>query len=567
MPYFREHIRRVQSAVDPSSQTTTIADWVTKNTRIAGKPFSFVDHEYQEYLMVLADPLVYIKKSSQIGISQATVHWLLGYLMMNPGVGAIYTLPTAGFAQKFGATRVGPVIDSSPALSDALDPNLSSSSTRRFKNDSILTMAGASKGSQAISTPASCIVGDEIDFMEDDSILSAFASRLTHALNPIERYFSTPTFSGFGVDYGFASSKQHVQLQQCCHCNHYFEPSYWDDIVLPGFKGSLHEINFFTKDKLDKFNLDTAYIACPKCRRPINQDIKYRKFVVKNPESQSRVTGLHLTPFCSPKYMPPGRMILTSTKYKNRRDFYNNGLGETHSDAASGFTEEEVRLLFTQDVSYPDRPAYQVLGMDLGGTCAVMTAFPAANGHLRVTHVDWMPLHSMKTEFPKKLAANRVISSVCDGLPYTDAVKTLQDQSHTLFAALKTNAKGLDLYTVREIEDDEERATYGIRQLNFKRDALLDFVMLMVRNGQISFAPSTWEHRDKIIEQLCDMKRVEEVDMKGEKKFTWKKSPKGRDHVHHALMFMVLANFIKGISTPTPALTTLASKFKVTSNV
>jgi hypothetical protein len=69
------------------------------------------------------------------------------------------------------------------------------------------------------------------------------------------------------------------------------------------------------------------------------------------------------------------------------------------------------------------------------------------------------------------------------------------------------------------------------------------------------------------VTELTDMKRVEETDMKGDKKFVWRKSQAGRDHVHHALMFLILANFIKGISSPAPALTTLASKFKVTSNV
>jgi len=565
--YFREHIRRVKSAVDPSSQTVTIADWVTKNTFIGGKPFSFKDHEYQEYLMNLADPVVYIKKSSQIGISETACRWLLGYLMMNPGAGAIYVLPTAGFAQKFGATRIGPVIDNSPVLSDAADPNLSSSSVRRFKNDSMLSLTGASKGSMAISVPCACLVGDEIDYMEDDTILSAFTSRLTHTENPIERYFSTPTFKNFGVDAGFAASRQHVQMQKCCHCNHYFEPNYWDDVKLPGFKGSLHEISFHTKHLLDKLNLDNAFLACPKCGRKVDQSVKYRRFVVKNNDSQSRITGLHLTPFAAPKFMSPGRLILTSTKYKRKLDFYNSGLGETHSDAESGFTEEEVNELFTQDVSYPDKPHAAVLGCDLGGTCSIVVGFPAPNGHIRITHVDWMPLHQMKTEFVKKLATHRVISSVTDGLPYTDLVKTMQDQSHTLFAALKTNAKGLDLYTVRAIEDNEERATYGIRQLNYKRDALLDFVMLMVRNKQISFAPSVWEHRQRIVEELTDLKRVEETDMKGEKKFVWKKSPAGKDHLHHSIAFLVLANFIKGVSTPQPSFSTLISKFKVTSQI
>jgi hypothetical protein len=565
--FFREHIRRIRSSLDPANQVNTIADWIVKNTTINGKPFSFVDHEYQQYIVNLDNPVIYVQKSSQIGISQLISHWMLGYLMMNPGEGCIYILPTSGFATRFGATRIGPVIEGSPALKEAMDPNLDSASVRRFKSGATLYMSGASKDSHALSVPASLIIGDELDAMEAPEVLSVYASRLTHTLKPMERYFSTPSFKNFGVNAGVSTSKQHIQLQKCCHCGHEFEPDYFNDVILPGFKGSLHEINYFTRAVLDKHDLSKAFLACPKCRKKVDQDIKYRRFVVKNPDSQSNVTGIFLTPWCSPLYMPPSRIIETSTKYKNKRHFYNQCLGLTYSDEESGFTEQEINELFTQDVNYPEKPSHTVLGCDLGGTCSTVLGYPAPNGHLRVTHVDWMPLHSMKSEFPKKLTQHRVISSVADALPFTDLIRTMQEQSHSLFAALKSSAKGMALYDIRAIEDDETRATFGVRSISYKRDACLDFLMLMIRNKQISFAPSTWGHRDRIVTELTDMKRVEETDMKGDKKFVWRKSQAGRDHVHHALMFLILANFIKGISSPAPALTTLASKFKVTSNV
>ncbi len=565
--FFREHIRRIRSAINPANQVNTIADWMTTNTFIEGKLMSFKDHEYQEYLANLDKPVIYIQKSSQVGLSQFINHWLLGYLMMNPGHGAIYVLHTARFSNSFGATRTGPIIESSPVLKAALDPNVGSASVRRFRNGSILYMVGASKGSQAISMPASVVIGDEIDAYEDDTILSVFASRLTHALKPLERYFSTPSFNDFGVNAGFNNSKQHVQLQKCFRCNHEFEPSYWDDVKLPKFKGHLREINYFTREKLDKYDLSTAYLSCPKCNKSVDQDIKYRRFVVKNPNSQSRITGVHITPFCSPLYMPPSKLILTSTKYKNRGDFYNQALGETYSDASSGLTEDEVQEMFVQDVNYPINPPVTVLGCDLGGSCAIIIGYPSPNGHIRIVDVDWIPLHQMKQEFVKKLASYKVISSVCDGLPYTDLVRVLQDQSHTLFAALTTTTKSMDLYTLKSVEEDENRATFGVRQLKYKRDSLLDFVMMMVRNKQISFAPTTWKFRNRIKEELCDMKRVSVTDQNDEKKFVWKKTQRGNDHIHHALAFLILANFIKGVSSPAPSLPTLITKFKVAPNI
>jgi hypothetical protein len=557
----QEFIRRVKNAVNPG-QTLDLVRWIPENTLIKGQPFSFTDHEYQKYLLQLTESVIYVKKCSQIGVSEIIVRWLLAYLTTRRGVNAIYTLPTARFADRFSATRIEPVIESSPVLKAAVDPTLFSASVRRFVTECMLFMQGASKTSQAISVPAEVIVGDEIDFMEDDSILSSFTSRLSHALDPQERYFSTPTFEGFGVDFGYQKARRHVQLQKCQRCNHQFLPRYYDHVKLPGFTGSLHEFSYLTRDLLDDYDTTKAYLECPKCKRAVDQDIKYREFVVENSESKALAAGLALTPFCAPRHMPPGRIIVTSTKYKKKRDFINFCLGETYTDADSGLLRDELAPLFTSDVRFPEHPPYQVLGADLGGTCAMIRAYPAPNGHLRVTKVDWVPLHKMREEFPKALATGRVISAVIDALPYSDLVKALQDACPSLFAALKSNAKGMELYNVREVEDDEEKATYGIRQLNYKRNALLDFVMLMLRGGQISFAPSCFDDQEKIIDQLTDMRRVEEINKKGEKEFVWRKSPKGYDHTHHALMFMVLANFIKGIQGGSAPLPSLIAKFK-----
>ena len=569
------HLNRLDSMVNPSSGDTTIEGWITTKTFIKGKPFSFVDHEYQQFILSLQAQVLYIQKPSQIGISELQVRWILAFLALHQGVNSIYCLPSAKFSEKFSQTRVTPVIQSSPFLSASLHADLDSAAVKRFMNDSMIFFQGASKSSQAISVPCDLLVADELNFMQDPSIVTAFASRLTHSSYALERYFSTPTFAKHGVSQGVSKARRYHELQKCQHCNHWFQPDYFKDVKLPGFNAglalgkkerSLHEITFLTKEILDKFEIDSAYLACPKCRRPVDQSIINREFVAENPDSTAESVGVLLTPFCAPKHMPPAKMIRTSTKYKARSDFYNNCLGLPYDDESSGLTREELLELFVPDINYPDHPPFQISGTDLGGTCAHMTAFPAPNGHIRIMTAELIPLHQMRTRFPQSLAENMVLSSVMDGLPYTDLVSGLQGSVPTLWACLKTDSKATtELYSIREQEEDETRATYGLRQLTFRRNLLFDFLVAMIRAKQISFypSPSMMRQQETIISHLTDMKRLQITNKYGEEEFSWVKSSDGQDHFFHALAFLILANFIKGLAGGLPAMPFLIQKMRI----
>lgn len=566
------HLNRLDSMVNPSSGDTTIEGWITSKTFIKGEPFSFVDHEYQQFILSLKAQVMYIQKSSQIGISELQVRWVLAFLALHRGVNSIYCLPSAKFSEKFSQTRVTPVIQGSPFLTASLHADLDSAAVKRFMNDSMIFFQGASKASQAISVPCDLLVADELNFMLDPSIVTAFASRLTHSSHALERYFSTPTFANHGVSQGVSKAKRYHELQKCRRCGHWFQPDYFKDVKLPGFNAgggkerSLHEITFLTKEILDKFEIDTAYLACPKCQRPVDQSIANREFVAENPDSTAESVGVLLTPFCCPRHMPPSKMIRTSVKYRSRADFYNNCLGLPYDDESSGLTREELLELFVPDISYPDHPPFQISGTDMGGTCFNFTAFPSPNGHLRIMTAELIPLHLMRTRFPQSLAENLVLSSVMDAMPYTDLVSGLQGSVPTLWAAIKTDSKATtEMFSIREQEDDESKATYGLRQVNFRRNLLYDFLVAMIRAKQISFhpSPSMMRMQETIISHLTDMKRLEITNKYGEPEYNWVKSADGADHAFHALSFLILANAIKGLAGGMPAMPFLVQKVRI----
>ena len=260
-------------------------------------------------------------------------------------------------------------------------------------------------------------------------------------------------------------------------------------------------------------------------------------------------------------------MIKTSTMYRSIRDFHNNCLGEPHSDASTGLLREEIEAIFCSDVRYPDNPPYHIVGIDLGGTCATLAAYPAPDGHLRVTHAELVPLAKMRVRIPQLFAEKNIISGVSDSMPYTDLVSQLQDNIPSLFAALYTQTKGMELYSIRDRQEDETKALFGLKQLNVKKNLGLDLAVAMIRAGKISFAPSTFHMQETIIRHFMDMKRINVKTLNDGEEFVWQKSAAGADHFFHSLLYLILANHIKGLSGGMAPLPMLVGKFKTKSNL
>lgn len=586
-PTIEAHLNRIRVGVDPNEATNSlsVSGWISQNTTLQGKPFSYKDHEYQKTLLDDPAKIKYCIKCSQVGISELSVRRIIAMCQLHAEINAMIVLPTAAFASTFSTTRLSTALDSSKVARENLYKT-DSASVRRFINNSYIYMKGASRGSQAISIPVDVLAVDEIDFSEDQSILTAFESRMTHSRLSEAMWFSTPTVNGYGISHLFDNSLQHVEMQKCSRCNHHFVPDYYNDVKLPGFnapinmlKGpanavpsnnprSLKEINFFSKALLTQFQVDTAYLACPKCQRPIDQDIKYRQYVIVNPNSNFDEHGYRISPFSAPKFVPPSKMLRKSTAFKSLRDFINNTLGLAHDDETTGLSEQECSDLFTT-TSTPLTTSYQVLGLDFGGTCACLTAqplFDAGEERLIIHSAQQIPLYKIKTEYMQLLARHRVISSVADAMPYTTEVSALQDLDHRLFACMFSNSKSLELFQLREKEEDETKAMFGLRQISAKKDALMDFVVANIRAGKIIFAQteSNMMMRNTIIKHLRDPKRIKIDTAEGKGQYVWRKSPSGEDHFFLALAYLLLANAIKGLHGSVAPLPLLLSKIKLT---
>ena len=561
------HIETLRSALLSEYQVSSQAKWIQKNTWVGGKPYSFAGHEYQKKIIEDEAQVKSIKKCSQIGISEASVRILLAFSQMHTGVTTIYVLPTATFAQTFSKTRVSTAIDESPNIANSLKPGNDSSSLKIFKNGSQIYFRGAASGSAAISIPADFLIFDEKNFFEYEDIQTQYMSRLTHSDFKNILNLSTPTLPGRGISDDFDKSMQFVELTKCCHCNHYFDPNYFEHVKLPGFNvkrryktKKVRSLNYFcysNRHKLAKYDLKEAYLACPKCGKPVDRSIKYREWVCVNPESNIEPHAYHIKPFSCPKFISPGDLIKASTTYKLYSDFVNFSLGEDHDSSENSLTSDELEKIFYQPESV--EPKYTIAGLDLGGLCYMTIAKPKPDSSgFRVVHVEAIPIRELVVRYPQLCAKYKVICTVADSMPYTTDIIRMQKTDPNLWGAVFTTSKNVELFKIAEKDEDKDKATFGMRQIDISRDKTLDFVVDMIRSGGITYTNSPM--KETIISHLRDLKRQKKLDKYGEEVFIWKKSAKGEDHCFFSLLYCTVALFMMGTVHGTVSLPFLMAK-------
>ena len=117
---FKNHLQALKAGASAATSIEELSRWVSENTFLEGRPYSYKYHEYQKKILDCPAREVVIRKCSQVGISEIAVRRSLGLAGMLSNFTIIYTLPTATFASVLTKTRVNPVINESPYLSSIL---------------------------------------------------------------------------------------------------------------------------------------------------------------------------------------------------------------------------------------------------------------------------------------------------------------------------------------------------------------------------------------------------------------------------------------------------------------
>lgn len=550
---FASHLTRLKSSISNQYNLKTIPEWIETNTKIKGENFSFENHEYQ--LAILRDQAqeVNIRKCSQIGLTELTVRYTLAVSRILDGFSTIYTLPTADMATKFSKTRIDPVIESSEDLTFAVSKDVDNTEMKRL-GDSFIYFKGTFGTKAAISTPADLLVHDEYDF-SDLEVLSSYQSRLTHSAYKLQRNFSTPTIPGFGISEKFANSKRRWQMVKCCHCNHSFLPDYFEHVKIPGFDSDLRSIN---ANNLKAIDYKNARLLCPHCGKTPDLSPPYRTWVVENPEDNYDSSGWQITPFDAPAIITVPDLIVASTRYKRYEDFINFNLGLPAESKENSLTREELLALHLDGT-----PSFSthVMGVDMGVTCHAVIAGVNPDGTLHVVHREKIALPNLTKRRLELASKYRLAMSVFDAYPYTETILRMQDEDPNLFASVYTTSKSMEIYKVKNVEENAEKGKLGLRQVDVNRNKAFDDLMMTVREGQIYFCKD--QYTDEFITHCLDMKRIQAFTQDQEMQFVWKKSEKGNDHFFHSLLYCFIAAKLRGASQGLISLPFLTRSFKV----
>ena len=238
---WRSVMERIKAGASQATALTEVSRWISENTSIRGRPYSYNDREYQKHILDSDTRESVIIKPSQIGISEVAIRKALGLCGMIRDFTVIYTLPTAKLAMTIMKTRANPVIRESRFLHSMIT-DADSVDVKGFSNGSFLYMNGAASTNAPISIPADALFHDEVDF-SDALVMSQYQSRLTNSEYKIKMHLSTPTLPGHGIDAMFANTNRYFNFTKCDHCGHFFIPDYYEHVRIPGYTGELPDIH------------------------------------------------------------------------------------------------------------------------------------------------------------------------------------------------------------------------------------------------------------------------------------------------------------------------------------
>lgn len=550
----KQHLDRLRTSTVERHSLSAMPEWIIANTAINGSKYSFKDHEYQEKILRDESQEVYIRKCSQVGITELSVRMALALCSMIPSYTVAYTLPTSKLAATIMRTRIDPIIEGSPYLSAAVHKTTDNSEVKRF-SDSYLYLKGCQSTNGPLSTPCDHVIHDEIDF-SDPEVISQYHSRLTHSKWKRKTKLSTPTIPKRGIDYEFQRSRRHFNLAKCNHCSEWFIPDYFRDVVLPGFDGELQAL---TKHTLLKYEYNKAYVACPKCSKKPDLSPAHREWVCENPEDNYVAAGYQVTPFDAPGFITPGYLIESSTQYKRYIDFTNFGLGLPAEDRESTLLAEELRAVMVE--SEPGSTFSYVMGLDMGLKCHCQIAAVTWDGMLIIVHTEVIPVGIVRERRRELARQFRVRMTVVDSQPYTETVLAMQGEDVNLYGSVYIRSKSIETHTVKAQAEDADKGRSQVRQVNINRDKALDALMGDIRSQRVFKV--TDENDELWISQLTDMRRMQEWTVDAELSFVWRKSEEGNDHFHHALLYAWTAAKIMGVSSSGIILPSMISSFRI----
>jgi hypothetical protein len=412
---------RSTSAAPSSASHQDLLTWsiVNRANLKPGLPFNLLEHPYLKGIYQETAKVVVLYKASQMGASEYAVSYALHAADARMAT-VLYIFPTDTHVSDFSSARIGPAIEASPYLNSIVVEGGGKDGKRgadrvtlkRVRDRFIYLRGGQVKTNgqapQLKSIDADLIVLDEVDEM-DPRAPSIAEKRLGHSTIAEQRWISTPTYPGVGIHAKWLESDQREWFVRCEACGER-QPM------------TIHQV----VDAWDELGRPTAwhdYVACQKCRRPLNR-LAPGEWVAAFPDRE--IAGFHLTklfgPTTSLKHLVQGLVTTDETK---RREAFNQDLGETYTPRGGQITDGTLDDCRRDYGRGPVAGERTVMGVDVNKTLNVVIRGPrnAETGERPLRFAGELESFEAVGYLIKQY---RVERCVIDALPETRKARELQ---------------------------------------------------------------------------------------------------------------------------------------------
>ncbi len=485
-----------------------------------GKPFSFDRHEYLEepYKVIRECREMVFEKAAQMGISTLVLlNAFHGCKNLAYPHGVLYLLPSKTDVTDFSKSKAQGILDENEVISKWITKGDTDTSNIKKIGKALLYFRGMMSRIALKTISVDLTVFDEIEEVENWSLVALAEERMSHVDNPSIHRLSVPSIPGYGVDAYFAGSDdigippsdQRYWMIKCEHCGEYncLEDEFPDCII---------EVS--VKDQ-------TAIRACKKCRRELN--ISQGRWVAKEPGRYVR--GYHFSQLFS-SYINPWKILDQFRKKRELSTLFNDKLGIPYVEAEARLETKEVLALCGSDPQLASFEGPAAMGIDQpkeeGGKFHVTIAYHMSGQPCNIIRVCVRNKWNELADLMKTYNISRcVVDAQPDQAKAREFAKEFQGRVYLCFYAEKQRG------AYRWNDDQMTVSVDRTESLNASTRAIHESSVSLPRKD------------DEIIQfarQLHNIARKKEEDKDtGNVRQTWIKT--GADHWRHSYNYCFLA--------------------------
>ncbi len=221
------------------------------------KPYSLKYHPWCEEVLNSEAPYNTVQKAAQTGLTVTAMiraFYTIDALTRN----VLYVLPTSKNAGDFSKGRFNTAITLSPHLKDLFQKT--DSVSLKQAGHSNLYIRGSRGASNLVEVPASVLILDEVDRMDQEAISKA-RYRLSGHLDKNVFEISTPTVPNHGVNKSYKKGTQEHFVFPCPRCSRHTHLVWPDCVEIVG------------ESILDP-RVEESYLKCKECGGKLDHELK-----------------------------------------------------------------------------------------------------------------------------------------------------------------------------------------------------------------------------------------------------------------------------------------------------